>query len=256
MTMLQGSGISVSFGGRKILDKVDLSVKPGEMIALLGPNGAGKTTLLRTMAGLQQCEEGQILFQGQSLGKVPKTELAQKLAYLAQGANCQWPLKVERVVALGRIPHLPSRTNIQEQDCKVISEALQRADVAHLVGRTVTTLSGGERTRVMLARALASEPQILLADEPVAALDPLHQIEVMSLMGTIAHTGASVVVVLHDLNLALQYCDRIVLLHEGKIAADNAPENVLTEEMLQKVYGIKARFVESEGDRWILPKQR
>ncbi len=253
MSCLEALDVTVQFGDNQVLDHISTAIPGGEVIGLLGPNGAGKTTLVRALAGLQKLNQGQIHIDGAAIGTVDRSVLGQRIAYLPQGAACSWPLKVERVVALGRTPHLHRRKRLNENDYDVIEKAMLDADVGHLVGRTVNTLSGGERTRVMLARALASEPEFLLADEPVASLDPFHQLEVMELLGNVAHRGGAVVVVLHDLNLAMHFCDRVVLLNDGQLLADGAPEKVLNGEMLERVYGIEAKFTECEGSRWLLP---
>ena len=253
MTSLDAVDVSVNFGSRLVLDSVSMSVPHGKLIGLLGPNGAGKTTLVRALAGLQKLDQGEIKLDKENLSTFDREVLGRRIAYLAQGAECSWPLKVERIVELGRTPYLHRNRRLDTRDYDVIEKAMKEADISHLVGRTVSTLSGGERTRVMLARALASEPEFLLADEPVASLDPLHQLEVMELLTNVAHSGGAVVVVLHDLNLAMRFCDRIVLLNDGKLLADGIPEEVLNSEMLERVYGIEAKFSECEGQRWVLP---
>ncbi len=255
MKQLEALGISVKFGNQLVLDDVSLSVPHGKLIGLLGPNGAGKTTLVRALAGLQKLGSGHIELDKKVISTFNQQVLSRRIAYLAQGAECGWPLKVERVVELGRMPYLHQRRRLNENDYGVIERVMKEADIEHLIGRTVNTLSGGERTRVMLARVLASEPEFLLADEPVASLDPLHQLEVMELLSRVAHSGGAVVVVLHDLNLAMHFCDRVVLLNNGKLLADGIPEEVLNGEMLERVYGIEAKFSECEGQRWILPWQ-
>ncbi|RLA20932.1 MAG: hypothetical protein DRQ61_03190 [Gammaproteobacteria bacterium] len=256
MSRLDALGLSVKFGNSLILDDVSLSIPRGKLIGLLGPNGAGKTTLIRALAGLQKVEQGQVKLDGEKLSAFDQQDLGRRIAYLAQGAECSWPLKVERIVMLGRTPYLYQNERLREDDYSVTERVMREADVSHLVGRTVNTLSGGELTRVMLARALASEPEFLLADEPVASLDPLHQLEVMGLLANVAHGGGAVVVVLHDLNLAMRFCDRVVLLSEGRVAADGEPGEVFTAEILEQVYGIDVKFGECEGKPWLLPWQR
>lgn len=253
MNSLEVVGVSVKFGNQWVLDGVSLSAPHGQLVGLLGPNGAGKTTLVRALAGLQKLEQGEVKLEGQLLSSFDQQLLGRRIAYLAQGAECGWPLQVEHVVALGRTPYLNQSRQLDEKDYTVIEKVIREADVSHLVGRTVSSLSGGERTRVMLARALASEPEFLLADEPVASLDPLHQLEVMELLANVAQGGGAVVVVLHDLNLAMRFCDRVVLLNSGELLADGQPEKVLNAEVLERVYGIETKFTECEGKRWILP---
>ncbi len=253
MKHLDALEISVEFGNQLVLDNVSLSIPHGKLIGLLGPNGAGKTTLVRALAGLQKLDSGHVELDEKPIPMFDQQLLSRRIAYLAQGAECGWPLAVERVVELGRTPYLHQRRRLDENDYSVIEKVMQDADISHLLGRTVSTLSGGEKTRVMLARALASEPEFLLADEPVASLDPLHQLEVMELLSNVARGGGAVVVVLHDLNLAMRFCDRVVLLNNGTLLADDVPEKVLNNEMLKRAYGIEAKFIDVEGGRWVLP---
>ena len=169
MTTMVARNIGVKIGGRAILDGVGISVEPGRVTGLIGPNGAGKTTLVRALAGLQEISGGEVMLDGEAAAKVPRAVFAQQVAYLPQGAEIHWPLTVERLVALGRLPHLTAFQRPADPDQAAILRAMKETDVTHLADRTVTTLSGGERGRVMIARALAGQPQVLLADEPVAA---------------------------------------------------------------------------------------
>lgn len=253
MNRLEALEVSVKLGNQLVLNDVSLSVPHGKIIGLLGPNGAGKTTLVRALAGLQKLDQGQVKLDERIISTYDQQLLSRRIAYLAQGAECGWPLNVERVVELGRTPYLHPSRRLGNDDYSVIEKVMKEADIEHLVGRTVNTLSGGERTRVMLARALASEPEFLLADEPVASLDPLHQLEVMELLSNVARDGGAVVVVLHDLNLAMRFCDRVVLLNNGKLLADGVPEEVLNHDMLERIYGIEAKFIDFEGNRWVFP---
>ena len=240
MTALRACQVTVDFGPARILDRVCFAVSTGEIVGLIGPNGAGKTTLVRTLAALQPTTEGRVLLDGHGVGDLDRRQVGRRLAYLPQGAVCHWPLTVERIVALGRLPHCASWERPGAQDIAATTEAMGDTAVAHLAERIVTTLSGGERTRVMLARALATRPEILLADEPVAALDPFHQLRVMGLLRSIARRGNGVVVVLHDLTLAARFCDRLVLLQGGRVLGEGAPATVLTPENLAAAYRIEA----------------
>ena len=206
-----------------MLEALSVSVDGGEVVGLLGANGAGKTTLLRALNGLLRPERGMSLVDGIELGKHSRRTLARHVAYLPQGAECHWHLEVEQVVALGRLPHRRPWAPMSRSDWQAVERAMAYTDVTQFSGRRVSSLSTGERSRVLIARALAGEPRIVLADEPVAGLDPSHQLEIMSLLGRLASSGTAVVVVLHDLTLAARYCTRLLLLHGGGIHA-HSPE--------------------------------
>ncbi|MES9858054.1 MAG: ABC transporter ATP-binding protein [Sedimenticola sp.] len=236
MTTLVGERISVDFGNSQILQQTDIQLKEGELLGLIGPNGAGKTTLLRVLAGLLPQSSGRVTLDGDDLNLMDPVLRARQIAYLAQNGEAHWPIQVERLVELGRTPHLGSWQQPAEADRKIIVEVLKSTDIWSLRQRRFTSLSGGEQMRVLIARALAVKPQILLADEPVAALDPAHQQEIMALLQQHCRQGGSAVVVLHDLSLAAHFCNRLQLLQEGKTVAVGNAEAVLSEENLRRVY--------------------
>jgi iron complex transport system ATP-binding protein len=239
-----------------VLGGVTATLAPGSLIGVIGPNGAGKSTLARAMLGLVRTAAGRVLIDGRDVTGLRRPEIARRIAYLPQGQALHWPLAVERVVALGRLPHLAPFSTIGEEDRAAIERAMDLADVTGLSGRVATELSGGERARVLLARALAVEAPALIADEPLAALDPGHQLEVMELLVRRARNGALVIVVLHDLGIAARYCDRLLLLSGGALVAEGAPGAVLTAEMLAKVYGVRAWTGEADGRPLIVPLER
>lgn len=253
--LLSSRGLGLSLGGRAVLHDIDFSLARGEMVGLIGPNGAGKTTLLRALARLLTPDRGAIRLAGTPLPRIPPPILARRLGYLAQGADTHWPLTVAALVALGRTPHLGWWQRPGERDWAAVERALQLADVLHLRHRRVDTLSGGERLRVMLARVFATEPELILADEPVASLDPYHQLQVMEILREHAGRGA-VVVVLHDLNLAARFCDRLVLLEHGRVVAAGPVTGVLNEQHLRQVYGIEAQMVDRDGEHAVIPWRR
>ncbi|AJR22607.1 MULTISPECIES: ABC transporter ATP-binding protein [Sphingobium] len=256
MVTIRAQGLSVRLGRHPAVSGVDLELGPGELVGIIGPNGAGKSTLIRAMLGLVKRENGSVLIDGADSARLGRQQIARRIAYLPQGQTLHWPLAVERLVALGRLPHLGPLSRLSVEDEALIDAALMRADALHLKGRVATELSGGERARVLLARALAVGAPALIADEPLAALDPGHQIDVMDLLRAEARAGSLVVTVLHDLGMAARYCDRLVLMDRGSPVADGAPLDVLTAGNLAKVYGISAR-IETDGD-WplILPTGR
>lgn len=264
MNLLVAKNIQVAIDGRAILADINCAIHSGEMVGLIGPNGAGKTTLLRVLANLLAPNSGTVALDDRMLAHYPSIELAKRLAYLAQGAPAYWPLRVDNVVALGRLPHLNWWQQTSARDTQIVEDALQLADVAYLRERLITTLSGGERTRVLLARIFAAQPQLILADEPVATLDPYHQLHVMELLREHAHRvdsqienpGGAVLAVLHDLNLAARFCDRIVLLAHGRIVCSGTAREVLTPENLRDVYGVSVRINDQDGEFSVLPWQR
>lgn len=256
MNRLQARSIGVVLGGRPVLNGVSLCSEAGEVHGLLGPNGAGKTSLLRVLAGLQVPVEGEALLDGQPVATLPANVRARRLVYLPQGTECHWPLRVRDVVALGRLPYRAPWRPVPPQDQVLIDEALRQTDVQHLAERAIHSLSGGERARVLLARALATGADVLLADEPVAGLDPAHQLQVMALLKERARAGCCVIVVMHDLNLAARHCDRLTLLGEGRVVAQGDVTSVLAPETLKTAYGIEAWYGEAEGAPLVVPLSR
>ncbi|WP_294930761.1 ABC transporter ATP-binding protein [uncultured Paracoccus sp.] len=231
MTLLSLQNLSVVRHDRPVLSGIDLTVAEGEFVGLLGPNGAGKTTLLRAALGL--------LPHGgaSSLDRLTADLRARHAAFMPQGREIAWPLPVERLVALGRTPHGRSPA-----DGPAVERAIAALELATLRHRPATELSGGEQARALIARMLAQETPLLVADEPVAGLDPAAQIKVMQTFAGIAAQGRAVLASLHDLGLAARHCTRLVLLSQGRIAADGPPEAVLTPDTLARVFGITALF--------------
>jgi iron complex transport system ATP-binding protein len=250
--MIEARGISVKRDGATVLDGVFLSVVRGELLGLIGPNGAGKTTLLRALCGLDAVEAGSLTFDGRPLADLGRAALGRTVTYLAQGGRIHWPMRVDELVALGRLPHTLS----PDAHDPAVERALRAADVLSLRHRITGSLSGGERARVLLARALAVEAPVLLADEPVAALDPYHQLQVMELMRATARGGAAVVLVLHDLTLAARFCDRLALLHQGRLLAEGPPQEVLHPDRMEAAFAVTIQAGEREGEHFVLPWRR
>jgi iron complex transport system ATP-binding protein len=247
--MVRLDNLSVTLGGRQVVAGISTELAGG-LIGLVGPNGAGKSSLVRAIAGLVS-SQGTILIDDKRA--LALRERARRIAYLPQGQAVFWPVTVERLVALGRLPHLAPFARSADTDHAAIERALTRTDLLELRNRSIDELSGGERARVLLARALAVEAPLLLADEPLAALDPAHQIEVMQLLRAEAARGATVIAVLHDLTLAARWCDRLLLMDKGQLVADGAPRQVLTAERIDAVYGVSAFIGEAEGEPLIVP---
>ena len=241
MKQLHADQLSISLGGHQILQSLSFNLQSGEMLGLIGPNGAGKTTLLRLLAGLLKPDSGTISLDDVSYTKLSPQLRARKMAYLAQSGTAHWPMTVERIVALGRLPHLSDWQKPGEDDRQIIQRVMAQTDLKGFEQREFNTLSGGERARVLLARALVAEPEILLADEPVAALDLAHQLEMMTLLKQFCNQGGAVVVVLHDLRLAAHYCHRLQLLTHGSELANGPPAEVLSESNMERAFGIHIR---------------
>ena len=227
MTTLTSQNLSFRVGQKTLVRDVNFSAVNGEFIGLIGPNGAGKSTLLKCLSGLVKPSQGEVILNQESLSHWSAKARAKVLALLAQQETPAWSISAEALVALGRLPHTGSIDAALKNDAALIRMALQAADVETLAERTVDTLSGGELRRVHCARLFATVADIWLADEPIAALDPLHQIQIMQLLKTKSETGL-VIAALHDLTLAARFCDRILLLNEGQIVADGTPAQVVS----------------------------
>ncbi len=237
--MLRVEKLDVSRGTRSVLQGIDLQLRAGEVFGVLGPNGAGKSTLLGALSGELAVAAGQVLLAERPLAQWPSRERAQRLAVLPQQSSLNFGFRVEEVVAMGRLPHAEGRA----ADLRIVDKALAAADAAHLQGRSYLALSGGERQRVHLARVLAqlwpgADGRVLLLDEPTSALDPLHQHSTLQAVRGFAERGAAVLVILHDLNLAARYCDRLLLLHEGHAHLQGSVEEVLQPQPLREVFGL------------------
>ncbi|OZG75352.1 cobalamin/Fe3+-siderophore ABC transporter ATP-binding protein [Hahella sp. CCB-MM4] len=244
---------NASFGyrGAPVIADATLRFREGCVTAILGSNGSGKSTLMKGILGLADCLNGQISLDGRDLRQLSDMERARTLAYLEQQADCHWPMPVEKVVELGRYPYRHHR--LPAQDLQAIDRAMDIADVKAMAGRKVSQLSGGERTRVMLARALAVDAPILLADEPVAGLDPQHQLSVMQHLRSWSSDGRIVLVVLHDLNLALKYCDESVLVTPDRQLISGPTAQVVNEENVRRAFGVRSLVGSHEGQPYILP---
>ena len=238
MTMLAAEQVTVGRGGRAILRGVSLQAHAGEFIAVLGPNGAGKSTLLSVLAGLLKPDAGEVMLDAKRLCRLSASALARCRAYLPQNPHLEWPLTVERLVALGLTPHLPATGGLPESYTPAITRALQACDLASRRVQVATSLSGGEFARAMLARAIVGAPQILIVDEPITGLDPAHAMQCMQLLRGFARNGTLVIAALHDLTLAARYAGRVIVVVDGRVAGDT---DSLTEELIHKAFGVRAR---------------
>lgn len=256
MVSIAAEGLSVSLAGTRVIDDLSVSLGGGALIGIVGPNGAGKSTLARALLGLLAPDTGRVTIDGDDVATLPSATVARRVAYLPQAYAVHWPLSVERLVGLGRLPHLGPFSRITPADQAAIDAAMHDTGTAHLADRTATELSGGERARVMLARALATGAPALIADEPLTSLDPGHQLEVMALLKARARAGALVVVVLHDLGIAARFCDRLLLIDRGRLKADGPPAAVLTDAALAETYAITVWRGEVHGQPLLVPFDR
>jgi iron complex transport system ATP-binding protein len=238
VTLLEGDNLCFRRHGQTILEGVALTLAKGEMLGLIGPNGAGKSTLLKLVAGLLEPDKGELFLDSEPFEASPPGDRARRIAYLPQLSRIAWPMQVERLVELGRIPHLEPWQKLGTKDRDIIEAVMQQTDLQAFRHRPFNQLSGGEQARVLLARALVTGADILLADEPVSALDPAHQLDVMELLSAQCECGRSVIVVLHDLSLAAHYCHRLQLLHQGRTLAAGNNKKVITGENLETAYAI------------------
>jgi iron complex transport system ATP-binding protein len=245
--------LDVTLAGRTVLSDVSLSLPPAQLVALVGPNGAGKTTLLRALAGLVP-STGTVEVGGDRLSALSLRERARRFGYLPQGHLVHWPLPAKDVVALGRYPHgATDPARLSARDEQAVLGAMQATNVVEFAERPITELSGGERSRVALARVLAVEAPIVFADEPTASLDPRYQIDVMINLRAAADRGVLVVVVTHDLGLAARFADTMLVLSTGRLVAQGKPTNALSEQIMADVFRISAYRADYRNEAVILP---
>ena len=256
MSAISLERVTVTLGGREVVREVTAEIETGDWVALIGPNGAGKTSLLRAVAGLLPCD-GSVSLEGAPLAELGRRERAQRLALVPQEPRTPPWLTVAEYVLMGRTPYLRPLAREGDADHDAAARALSRLDLDELAERTLGTLSGGERQRVVVARALAQEASIVLLDEPTASLDIGHQQQALDLLDALRETeGLTLVAAMHDLTLAAQYADRVLLLDRGRVVADGAPADVLTEEALAQHYGARVRVVTLDDGVAVLPARR
>ena len=251
--VLRIDGLSVRLGGRPVLSEVSRELGPGTFVAVVGPNGAGKTSLLRALVGLVR-HTGTITLAGDDLARLSARARARRIAYLPQGHEVHWPLPARDIVALGRFPHgAADPDRLGEADRVAVEDAMRVTETEAFADRPVTSLSGGERARVALARVFAAGAPVILADEPTAALDPRHQIDVMSALQARARSGTLVLAVTHDLGLAARYADAVLVLQEGRVAGFGPPHEALAPDLLRQVFGIEAYLGTYRGAPVLVP---
>lgn len=238
MVTLTASDLSISLGGRVVLDHVSATFSAGQITGIIGPNGAGKSTLARALAGLVAPANGAILLDDQDIAAMPLVARARTIAYLPQRETVHWPVSVERLVLTGRLPHIAPLSRPQAKDRAIVADALARTGMTDYAERNVLELSGGELARAMLARMIAADGDVLIADEPFAALDYSHRFALFDLLQAQAVGGKLVIVVLHDLDQALRHCDRLLLLSEGHLIADGPAREVLSAPTTAQAFDV------------------
>jgi len=248
------AGVSFAYNGSEALSGVELDIKSGETFVLVGPNGSGKTTLLKAISGVLSPQRGTVILDLDDLASLSPKQLAQRLAALEQEHTLAFDFRVREVVAWGRLPHRGRLRRWTAADERAVTQALAVTGTSDLAGRSIQTLSGGERQRVFIAMALAQQPRALLLDEPTAHLDLNYQLDVLRLVKKLAVGGTTVVMALHDLNLAARAADRVALLQNGQLVACGKPDEVLSERNVQAVWGVAVRALKHEGGVWIVPR--
>lgn len=241
--ILQAQGLSLE--GR--LGDVSCSFAPGQITAICGPNGAGKSSLLQAMAGLLAPDTGQVLLGEKGLSGIHLRERARSIGFLPQDGVVTWDVSVRNLVALGRLPH-------RDRGTQVVEQVLATLDLWPLADRVASQLSGGERARALLGRVLAGQPRWLLADEPLAALDLAHQLALLRHLRAVAEGGSGVVIVLHDLALAMNHADRVLVLDHGRLSADATPERALDRDVIARVWGVEGEWIGRPGERALVTR--
>jgi iron complex transport system ATP-binding protein len=255
MSALGIEKLSASLKGRDVLHDVSFAVEPGEIVGIIGPNGAGKSTLLRSIAGLLPYT-GTITIAARNLRDISAHDRARLVSYLPQEREIAWPISAAKLVALGRTPYLTPMSGPNQRDDEMVERALAWVDATKFRDRVVSDLSGGERARILIARALAQDTPLLVADEPTAGLDPAHQISLMEVFAARAVAGRTIIVALHEIALAARWCTRILLFDNGRLIADGSPKDVLTTNVFERAYGVRLHVADGADGLIVQPVAR
>ncbi|MGI9220483.1 MAG: ABC transporter ATP-binding protein [Woeseiaceae bacterium] len=246
MTELVAEDITIRAGDTELVRSASVTLRTGELVAILGPNGAGKTSLLRAMIGAADTANGSVRLDQNELETLSITERAKLISYLPQRRPLAWPNKVRDIVALGRFAHGAALGRLSAKDAAAVDHAISTCDLETLADRTADTLSGGEIARVHFARAMAARAPLLIADEPTAALDPLHQLGIAQLIRDFVATGGGALVVLHDVALAARFADRLIWMRDGRVVTEGPPQETLSTELMYDIYGVRAHVAHDE----------
>lgn len=247
--MIGIQNLSFAYLEELVVDRVSLSIADGEFVGIIGPNGAGKSTLLKLIDGILQAKEGEIKLQSKPLHEYTRRQMAKMIGFVPQNFSTAFSYSVNDIVLMGRYPHLSAFASESANDYRIAERSMQSTDVWQLRQRQFGELSGGEKQRVVLASALAQEPQILLLDEPTSSLDIKYQYQFYSILQQLQQSrGLTIVVVTHDINLAARYCGRLILLKNGKVVDDGAPEKVITKKMMESVYEVEVEVLQHPQD--------
>jgi iron complex transport system ATP-binding protein len=247
LTEIAATSLVIRRGGRAIVQNATVRVQSGELVAVIGANGAGKSTLLASLAGLLAPDSGTILIDGRAIAAFTRVELARLRAYLPQNPRCEWPISVERLIALGLTPTLPVFGNLPPAFEARIAEMLTQWDLRPQREQAATTLSGGELARAMLARALVGDPDILIADEPISGLDPRHALDTLTRLRALAASGKLVIISIHDLTLAARYATRLIVIDRGRIVTEGRPGEILTPSLLRQAFEVEGNITGADG---------
>lgn len=251
--LLQSDGLSVARGDRDVVRDVTFEVAPGELVAVVGANGAGKSTLLKCLAGLLAPKAGVVRWRGERVHDMERRQRARRIAYLPQDRTVHWSLTAERVVALGRLPHREFAAGESDADRAAIDRALRSMDVMQFAQRPIATLSGGEQARVLMARTLAQDADVIIADEPTSGLDPAHALALFNEFRRVAAENRAVIVALHDLSLAARYASRVIVMKKGACIANGPPAQALSTTTLAEAFAIEALVTHVNDIPVILP---
>lgn len=248
-------GVTFGYTGKNTLNEIDLECASGEFIGLIGPNGSGKTTLLRCINGVLRPKMGTILVEGKDIDKMKIKEIARICANVPTDAAEDLALSVQEFVFLGRYPYVSGMWWESKDDEKIVDEALKTFKLEHLADRKLSELSSGEQARVLLAKAVVQRPQVMLVDEPSAHLDLRYKLEVMEELRSLARSGITVITASHDLNLMSKFCDRVLLIGQGKIVSYGQPADVITAENIRDIYGVEVRIIVEDDEIYAIPKR-
>ncbi|MGC8496844.1 MAG: ABC transporter ATP-binding protein [Thermoplasmata archaeon] len=255
--MIEIKDLVFSYNHNLILNKISFKLEDAEILGILGPNGSGKTTLLNVINGILKKDEGEILIKGKKIEKYARKELARIMGVVPQDMVPAFDFSVFEIVSMGRYPYLGILEPLSIKDEKIIFDSLRKTGIFELKNKSIREISGGERQRVFIAMAIAQDPEMFLLDEPTSNLDIRYQIEILEIIEQMRSQGKTILMSMHDVNLAIRYCTKIALIHNGKILAFGEPEEVINENTFENAYGIKGRIIRNGGNKiaYILPEK-